>query len=300
VLDSLKNGLRDAVDILERARPSEVVRALVPARVRGLRILNEGDSPTGMAPRAVAQRLRELRSLLKAEAVDDDGNVSYGALRGSQTYRELEDTARLLSRADLDALDTDASKTAFWINLYNVLAIHGVVALGIEESVMEVPAFFSWVAYRVGQHAFTLDDIENGILRANAPHPVTRRRLLGPRDPRAALAVSRVDPRIHAALVCASTSCPAVRFYEADDLDAQLDVAAAAYVAGAVTVDDDAHSIELPITFRYYEADFEEHGVDGFVLCHADGEHERRLREALAAGYRIVYARYDWSLNGRL
>ena len=40
--------------------------------------------------------------------------------------------------------------------------------------VMELPSFFGVVAYRVGDHVVTLDEIENGILRRNAPHPVSK------------------------------------------------------------------------------------------------------------------------------
>ena len=42
---------------------------------------------------------------------------------------------------------------------------------------MEMPSFFRVVAYRVGDHVLTLDEIENGVLRRNAPHPATKARL---------------------------------------------------------------------------------------------------------------------------
>lgn len=295
---AFKNGLRDAADVLKHVRrPGEVVRALLPARVRGLRVLNEG-SGGAAEPAEIAQRLRDLRGNLKAEALHEDGSVSYRALRGSATFRELERTASLLPGIDLSALKHDPERVAFWINLYNVLAIHGVIALGVERSVMEVPSFFSWVAYRVGEHLLTLDDIENGVLRANAPHPLTKRRLFTPDDSRLALLPATVDPRIHAALVCASTSCPAVRFYEAEQLDAQLNLACKAYVAGAVTVSEE--SVLVPITFRYYEQDFEPAGVQAFLLAHAPDDLRAALQQAFARACPLAYARYDWSINGRL
>jgi hypothetical protein len=290
------DALKDAADILKHARPAEVVKALIPAKVRGLRVLNEGASEA-VRPADVAHRLRDLRSMLKAEAVAENGTVSYAALRGSATYAELERTARLLPGADLASLASDQEKSAFWINLYNVLAIHGVIAVGVDTSVMEVPSFFSWVAYRVGPHTFTLDEIENGVLRDNAPHPATKRPLFADGDPRRSLSPSRVDPRIHAALVCASTSCPAVRFYDAEHLDEQLDIASAAYVAGSVRLLHERRAIELPITFRYYTADFEPGGARAFVLRHGGGA---ELEKAFDEGYAITYARYDWSLNGRI
>ncbi len=307
VFDALKNGLRDAADVLKHVRrPSEVVKALLPAEVRGLRVLNEGGdgaaSSTDMrvGATALAQQLRVLRGALEAETVVEGGTVNYAALRGSSAYGALQQAASLLPAADLSMLATDAEKNAFWINLYNVLAIHGVMALGIERSVMEVPAFFAWVAYRVGEHLFTLDDIENGVLRANAAHPVSKRALFGPGDARLHLLPERADARIHAALVCASTSCPAVRFYDADALDTQLDVAAAAYVRGSVSTHAERRVVELPVTFRYYASDFGPDGALAFVLQHAVGGHREELQKAIDDGYGVIYARYDWSLNGRV
>lgn len=296
MFDALKHGLRDAADVLKHARAKEVVKALIPAKLRGVRVLNEG-AAAPVSPVEVAERMRDLRSTLKAEALSEDGSVSYGKLRGSATYAQLEDAARLLPGADLTGLTTDADRNAFWINLYNVLAIHGVIALDVDKSVMEVPSFFSWVAYRVGPHTLTLDEIENGVLRVNAPHPVTNKALFAPGDPRLRLCPGVVDPRIHAALVCASTSCPAVRFYEAEHLDEQLDLASRAYVEGSVVVHHDRRTIELPITFRYYAVDFEPGGARAFVLRHGGGS---ELETAFDDGYALTYARYDWSLNGRI
>ncbi len=303
MFDELKQGLKDAADILKHVkRPTEVVKALVPATVRGHRVLNEGDAAGGVRPDAtgIDGRLRDLRSALEAESLSADGTVSYAGLNGSDTYAELERTARMLPAFDLATLDTDAKKNAFWINLYNVLAIHGVIALGIAKSVMEVPSFFGWVAYRVGPHLFTLDEIENGILRCNGRHPVTKRPLFAAGDPRLSLCPTEVDPRIHAALVCASTSCPAVRFYEADQLDAQLQLASQAYVAGAVRVHHDRRQVELPITFLYYAADYERGSVQGFLLTHAEGDQAEELKRAFDGEYTFDHQRYDWSINGRI
>ena len=92
----------------------------------------------------------------------------------------------------LETLETDAEKLAFYINLYNVLSMHGVIARGVERSVMEIPSFFRTTAYRVGKYVLTLDDIESGILRRNSPPVGARaRRALG--APHAALVPRRAD-----------------------------------------------------------------------------------------------------------
>ena len=163
---------------------------------------------------------------------------------------------------------------------------------------MEVPSFFGVVAYRIGGFVLTLDEIENGVLRRNATHPATKSRLFGDDDPRLALCPSHVDPRIHAALVCASTSCPPVAFYEADKLEAQLEAATLNYVASDVEVDETEEVVRVPITFRYYESDFGRlAGVKIFLVEHARGAQREALEAAFHAGYGLDYHRYDWSLN---
>ncbi|MGB8328533.1 MAG: DUF547 domain-containing protein, partial [Polyangiales bacterium] len=178
--------------------------------------------------------MRALGHRLKVEAIDPAGRVDYAKLRTSPTFTDLGNTSQLLRGIDPAEINDDADRTAFWINIYNVLAIHGVLAVRIRKSVMEIPSFFGRVAYQVGDFVLTLDEIENGVLRRNAPHPATRKRLFDDEDPRLELCPSRIDPRIHAALVCASTSCPPIAFYEASRLDDQLELATLHYIAAAV------------------------------------------------------------------
>lgn len=298
--ESWIRSIRDAGDILKRARnPAELAKALLPNRWLTRRVLNEDPSASSAATASeIAEALRKLRNQLKAEALDEHGQVDYTKLRTSPTFAEMKATSGLLQAIDPgDTLDDD-SRIAFWINLYNVLAIHGVLELGIRESVMEIPSFFGVVAYRVGDFVLTLDEIENGVLRRNAPHPATGALLFGDDDPRLGLCPSHVDPRIHAALVCASTSCPPVAFYEASKLDDQLDLASLNYLASDVEVDDALRVVRLPITFRYYQSDFGRiQGVRIFLLKYAQGEHRTALEAAFEAGYPFDYHRYDWSLN---
>ena len=298
--DSWFRNLRDAGDVLKRARnPAELARALVPNRWLARKVLNdEAAVGASTSPADVAETLRKLRNDLKSEALDEHGQVDYIKLRTSETFAQMKRVSGLLHTVDPAQIVDDDGRIAFWINLYNVLAIHGVLALGIRQSVMEVPSFFGVVAYRVGDFVLTLDEIENGVLRRNAPHPATGARLLGDDDPRLGLCPSHVDPRIHASLVCASTSCPPVAFYEAAKLDAQLELAALNYVASDVEIDDVNQVVRIPITFRYYQSDFgRAAGVRLFLVEHARGAQREALETAFQSGFGFDYHRYDWSLN---
>lgn len=301
-LADLARGVRDAADILKRARnPLEAAKALVPSSLLDRIVLNGETGGVGPAPAGeVAVALRRLTRRLEAEALAADGRgVDYRALAGSPTFAELVDTSRLLVGVQLLDFPADAGARAFWINLYNVLVIHGVVALGVRRSVMEVPSFFGTVAYRIGDFLFTPDEIENGVLRGNAPHPATGRELFAPGDPRLALALDPVDARVHAALVCAARACPPIAFYDGDQLDAQLDLAARTFVTHDTEVDDAARAVRVSIIYRYYLRDFGgEDGVRRFLVQHAEGEHRARIARAFSSGSALVHRRYDWDLNG--
>ena len=58
---------------------------------------------------------------------------------------------------------------AFFINIYNALVIHGNIERGTPTNTYQRYKFFSTVSYNIGGQNFTLNDIENGILRGNKP-----------------------------------------------------------------------------------------------------------------------------------
>jgi hypothetical protein len=298
--DSWLRNLRDAGDILRHARnPKELAKALMPNQWLARNVLN-GDAPEGSraTPTEVAEALKRLRNELEREAIDDEGRVDYARLTSSPTYAAMKETSALLRAIDPLEMHDDETRIAFWINLYNVLAIHGVLALGIRRSVMEVPSFFGVVAYRVGDFVLTLDEIENGVLRRNAPHPATGARLFDDDDPRLGLCPWRLEPRIHAALVCASTSCPPVAFYDAAELETQLELAAMNQVEAEVEIDDASQTVRVPMIFRYYQTDFGRvEGVWLFLVDHARDTKREALEQALDQGYTLTYHRYNWTLN---
>ncbi len=292
------NTLVDAWDVVRHVRnPWQLVRAIAPGAPR---VLNPTAAEGELGPGELAVAMRKLRNRLKAEAVAD-GKVDYNRVRSGPLREQLERVAGQLHHQDPAMLQGDCARLAFWINLYNVLSIHGVIALDIQKSVMEVPSFFSKVAYRVGAHTFTLDEIETGVLRKNAPHPVSHKPLFQPDDPRCRYSPEHLDPRLHTALVCTAKSCPPIAFFDGDDpqtLDAQLDLAAQNFIAGTTSVDEQKREIKLHLVLHWYAGDFGgRDAVLEFVCKHAEPELAQAVAHAREAGYRVVFDRYDWSLN---
>jgi hypothetical protein len=255
----------------------------------------------------LAAALKRGANALKTAAIDAEGRqVDYERLRASDAYAVLRrDLTAQLHSLDLSTLATREQRLAFWINLYNVLILDATITLGVSRSVTEgrlgVVSFFRRAAYDVGGRRFSANDIEHGILRANRPHWAIPGLQFGPRDPRLAWRVTPLDPRIHFALNCASRSCPPIGVYDAARIDAQLDLAAASFVANDVAIDPRAGVVRLSAIFKWYAGDFGGRaGVLAFLKERLpDGEGRDWLRRQ-GPYVKLIYHPYDWGLNSAL
>lgn len=147
---------------------------------------------------------------------------------------------------------------AFWSNLYNA-GTQLLLARRPElyESSLRTIRFFRATALRVAGTPLSLDDIEHGILRGSRSKyglgylP----RLASGRFVRR-YALQNPDPRIHFALNCGAASCPAIRAYERERVDEQLDLATEVYLESTADYDSEANLVELPRLFLWYRGDF--------------------------------------------
>lgn len=119
-----------------------------------------------------AERLRQVANRLKAEAFDPgSGRMDYVRLADSEPYRHYRRLAAGLRTFDPNVLHGQDERMAFWLNLYNALMVDAVIRFGVRTSVNEVRGLFWRAAYQIGGLRFSLNDIEHGILRADAGHP---------------------------------------------------------------------------------------------------------------------------------
>jgi len=206
--------------------------------------------------------------------------VDYAALRLSPQWA---DVVKTLARCDPAKLATREQQLAFWINAYNVLAIDLVATHWPLESIKDIGSFlFPVWGRKAGQiHgvAYTLAQIENDKLRP-----------LG-------------DPRIHAAIVCASTSCPSLARepYRAEAVDAELDAAFARFVAdprkGFAIVRGPA-TVRLSSIFKWFAEDFDKQGGVLSMIERYVNVEDRTWLERNGATAPREYMDYDWRVNG--
>lgn len=259
-------------------------------------VLNDAAAAPGLAPAAAAETLQRAMLGVIGRFTRPDGRLDYHALRGSGEWAEAAARAGALQTVNLGDLGGRPSRLAFWINVYNALVFHGIVALGVRRTVGELRGFYRRVSYRVGGVVLSADDVEHGILRGNARHGWLRRRRFGARDSRRALAEHPVDPRIHFAITCGAQSCPPVGAYRADALDQQLDLAARNFLNQDVALDERGR-VTCSRILQWYAKDFEAAGGLGVVLSrYLDAG---PVRDAVGARARPceAYRRYDWALQ---
>jgi hypothetical protein len=205
--------------------------------------------------------------------------VDYAAVGASPDWRRL---VQSLADADLSALRTREQQLAFWIDAYNILAIDLVARSWPVASIRDIGSLWRPVWKRpagiVGGRSVTLDQIEHEIVRP-----------LG-------------EPRAHAVVVCASTSCPALprEPLVPERLDAQLDAAMRQWLADpekGLRIDRGAGEIRLSRIFDWFEEDFARAGgVLAFVARHAP-ESDREWLRTRGGAARIRYFDYDWAVN---
>jgi len=221
----------------------------------------------------------------------------YTRFARSPEFAELRVAARALADFDCAALHIGL-RLAFWLNVYNALVLHAVVARRALAGVRSLGDFFTGSQYMIGGHVFSLDEIEHGLLRVNAPRLAFGAKPLRRDEPRYALAPYIFDERVHFAMYSACRSSPAPAAYAADSLAESLEGATCDYLTAHVRLAPDGAALVVPRVFDWYAADFGgKRGVLEFVLARTQDEAVAAAAERHGLGLRLRYAEFDWTLN---
>ncbi|MDP2135517.1 MAG: DUF547 domain-containing protein [Sulfuritalea sp.] len=183
-------------------------------------------------------------------------------------------------------------RLAFLINAYNAFTVELILTRYPDlESIKDLGSLFQspWKKKffsLLGQQR-SLDGIEHGLIRAPGAFD---------------------EPRIHAAVVCASIGCPMLRpeAFVAGKLDAQLEDGMRRFLADATRNRFDAATGRLRVSkiFDWYGRDFEmghqgHESLKATFARHAEQlaatpEAQARVRNG---DYRLDFLDYDWRLN---
>ena len=237
-------------------------------------------SPAAAEPAYLAPWTQALERYTASVPQTVGTTVDYQGLRRGEGARLWKQVLQELGRAE--APRTRAEKLAFWSNAYNILAIDTVLRAWPVESIRDVGSFFNPVwkheAGRAAGRTVTLHEVEHEILRP-----------LG-------------DARIHAAIVCASTSCPSLRRtpFHPETIETELDEQMRSFLTSetkGLRIDRARRSLTVSRIFDWFEEDFESQGgIRGAVTRYAP-EADRAWLEKNAAGASLSFFDYDWTVN---
>ena len=214
-------------------------------------------------------------ALLKANVKGDQVNYE-----GFVKNEKFATYVKAIGETDPASITDAKGRLAFWINAYNALTIHSVLAhwpnITSVSNIYPKFAFFDRKEQVVGGKKVSLNQIENEIIR-----PTFK------------------DPRIHAALNCASVSCPPLQNYAftQNALDEQLDNAFRAFAndVDRNAIDEEKGLVMLSQIFNWYKVDFEPAGGPAkYVATYLP---EGKRRDILLKAGNIGFLRYDWNLN---
>ncbi|XP_050975795.1 uncharacterized protein zgc:152951 isoform X3 [Labeo rohita] len=251
----------------------------------------------------LSEALRNLILKLYSDHLSEDGKtVDYKAMSRSLYFERYCDLAVQLQRVELLSLSRE-EKLAFFINVYNALVIHGNLRLGFPKNIWQRYRFFNYVSYFIGGQVFTLQDIENGVLRGNRKGVAQLLKPFSRNDPRLQVALPDVEPLIHFALNCGAKGCPPIKTYTPQDIDSQLRAAAEAFLENddSCVIDSVRREVKLSQIFKWYKTDFG--GTDekllNWVFEHMGASQKKRnLQTLLSDGkVKVSYLPYDWSIN---
>ncbi|XP_065062483.1 uncharacterized protein LOC135689250 isoform X2 [Rhopilema esculentum] len=256
-------------------------------------------------PRDAAEVGEDLRKLIlsiyNSHLSADGKKVDYKAIGESAEFKQYQKHTAELKRVNVENASRE-EKLAFFINVYNALVIHAFVVRGPPTNLWQRYKFFNVVSYVIGGQVYSLNEIENGILRSNRKPLGSFRRPFSKNDPRLQVALEEPEPKIHFALVCGAKSCPPIKTYSAKDIDNQLKLAAESFLEGDdCVVEMTKREVKLSQILKWYKEDFgkTKANILQWVMENmGECEKKKQLAELLESkNFKLNYLPYDWGLN---
>ncbi len=197
-----------------------------------------------------------------------NNRINYKLL--AQEQEVMDSLVAQIASMQVDSMDR-ATRTAFYINAYNLLVIKNVLNHYPLTNVRDVPGFFDKIQHIIAGEQLTLDEIE--FQKLFKPY---------------------VDPRLHFVLNCGAYSCPTL-FNEAirpEELEDQLNFAITLVMDrdDYVFVDHESNSVYVSKIFDWYGHHFRVDGsIRQFINYHRF--------TSIPASYEIRFQEYNWRLN---
>ncbi|KAF0690451.1 Aste57867_18183 [Aphanomyces stellatus] len=224
------------------------------------------------------------------------------------------DLVAKLKRVTGDALAKlhTPDRTAFFINLYHVIVLHGSFLELLPAIKTHWSSFYNGLAYDIAGFGFSPAEIEHCMLRATLsplkpPFPAFVVPKLADDDPRRAFHVPSADYRLDFALNCLTKSCvQSITVYRGVDLELQLNFTARVVLSALMSTDTKRHVIYLPRICEWFVGDFpgspQVMAMITTLANHLDGEMKQTVETLLSnpAKLSIKYLKYDYGYHSAI
>ncbi len=267
-----------------------------PNVLNSFRIWEDRIDPDSMA---VVSRLNKIMQGIQKRATNRNGDFDLASASNDGEYVKFQEGVCELQGIDMSVMDVN-TRTAFIINVYNLMIKYAQVKHGVPRNNLERVPFFTKIKINIGGEKFSFNDLENGILRANAAAPYALKRNFAGGDKRTRLSLQQVDNRIHFALNCGAKSCPPVKKFTSTDLEEELRIVALAFCEqdDNVKLEPILNEIYLNTIFNWYRQDFAKTNGDlpKVILGFLRGEKKEMLEKMInKKSVKVKFNTYDWS-----
>lgn len=217
----------------------------------------------------------------------------YSGFQVSEEFTEMQTLSAALKIFNLNELNSEDKKTAFWVNTFNMLVLNAVT---LDYPVKKINTkMFAESCYQVGHEVYALDDIEHGLLRANKAKSNGSGSYFTQATPKEAYQLKSNRPGLHFFYYSACKG--SARFTVMHEADVSQQIEATVQAELARTVKIEGSKVYLPKVFKWYSNDFGgKDNIMAFIQTHANSELKTALA-SLAGKPSIKYQDFDWSIN---
>ncbi|KAJ5070334.1 ras gtpase-activating protein [Anaeramoeba ignava] len=185
-------------------------------------------------------------------------------LKNDPQYIEMKKTSLGELKSIMPQNLDKTKRVAFWLNIHNLMLINAFVENEGPPLVMwEMNRFVTSNKYKVGNLSYSIDDIAQGILRAN-PKNFFGARYFKRNDIRRHDCLSTFSPILLFGITSFQLSAPQLFVFKPDNIELQLYRAAQIFIESSVQLKDSTMDpiIWLPTWFKYYKSEFGKNDFD--------------------------------------
>ncbi len=196
-----------------------------------------------------------------------NSKVDYQAIKSNPML--LNEIIDIVAKTDFSKESVTTQK-AFLINTYNLFLIKGVIAKYPVKMPTDIGGLFDKETYTIAGKKYTLNDIENKLIRAKFN-----------------------DARFHFVLVCGANGCPPIinAAYLPETVEEQLNKQTKLALNNPNFIKVYANKVQLSQIFEWYKTDFVSKGKNEIDFINQFRE------EKIDVKSKVSYYPYDWNLN---